>query len=178
MQTDHPLLMGREAQTHLGNLSPTNLAFPAPFSLPRFSAATCWSRTSDAVWRQWVLWFSCPETAPVETGGGSRMGHGKSPSATSRFLSWVADLVSAPTTHPPPGPRLYKTQTQSWCSPTKTSPRGLGVFRWRRLLRMTRQPHHSLTLTASSAAPLVMSLHASPRKHTLCSSALQMPTQL
>lgn len=129
MQTDHPLLMGREAQTHLGNLSPTNLAFPAPFSLPRFSAATCWSRTSDAVWRQWVLWFSCPETAPVETGGGSRMGHGKSPSATSRFLSWVADLVSAPTTHPPPGPRLYKTQTQSWCSPTKTSPRGPGAFR-------------------------------------------------
>ena len=53
-----------------------------------------------------------------------------------------------------------------------------GPSGWRRLFPMTRQPRHSLTLTTSSATPLVMSLQTSPRKHTLCSSALEMPTQL
>ena len=73
--------------------------------------------------------FEGPEAAPWRLAEGAGMGHGKSPSATSRFLSWVADLVSAPATHPPPGPHLSKTQTQSWCSPAKSSPHGPGAFR-------------------------------------------------
>lgn len=96
---------------------------------------------------------------PSRLAEGAGMGHGKSPSATSRFLSWVADLVSAPATHPPPGPCLSKTQTQSWCSPAKSSPHGPGAFRVKETVPHDTpapsqpDPHHIISHTPRDEPP-------------------------